>query len=921
MEKQHQLDFEKRTQALLAQMTLDEKLMLLTTHHNAIPRLDMKEFYIGTEVARGYVGREAEKVSTVFPQPVGLTGTFDTELMHQLGEIAADEARAYYNEDPRGGLALWGPTVDMVRDPRWGRTEEAYGEDVCLAGEMTAAYTKGMAGDNGRHYKTLPTLKHFCANNNEEHRGDCNAYLPPRLKYEYYYAAFMNAIRFGGAKSIMAAYNEINGVPALCNPELNTILKKQWGLWFVVSDGGDFSQNVTYHHYCDTHAESLSYALKAGADTMTDGEDLVRNAAKEALASGLITESDIDLAVSNALFARFALGQFDADCPYNDIGKGVIDSDAHKKINERATREQVTLLKNNGILPLKHSLSKIAVVGALADENLMDWYTGYSSGDISILQGMKAEFAQSEILHDSLWDYVCIKAPNGKYLSTKENGDIIADAETVGDAELFEWQDWGENWNNLFSVKYRRYVRLFDDNSFRLHNRRIYDWYTRETLNKTEYFGKYILAEFLHGRRVVCDADGNLSVRPQTAVTHDCLFDIEVVESGKDRATNIAASCDCVIYCVGNHPVQVAKECYDRKTLALNIQPGMATHLHAHNPNTILTVVSSYPYSICAEQETLPGILYTSHAGAYLGSAVAQTLSGNNNPAGRLALTWYRSEADLPDLLNYDIETAKSTYMYFEGKPLYPFGHGLSYSAFTYEGLTLHRKENGSLLASLRITNTSAWDGDEVVQLYFTVADSQVTRPRKKLCGFARVFVSAGETKDVEITIPEHILQIYDVRREYMITEGGRYHFFAGASCEDIRLENTLDLAGSSLGIRPDHFPAERYDASKNIKIFFSKTLSRHYIRVCGWGGDASYGGVPFLGKTKLTLLASSVQGPANITINFGDKENVVIPVAPSNAYDDFVPYTVDLPQDLPETGMVSLSAGDGVGILSIALI
>ena len=195
--------FLSRARELLDKLTEEEKLGLLTTHHEAVERLGLGEFFIGTEVARGYVGREREKVSTVFPQPVGLASTFDKELMYKLGEIAGNEARAYYNADKKGGLALWGPTVDMVRNPLWGRTEEAYGEDVCLTGELSAAYTKGMAGvnDDG-YYKTIPTLKHFCANNNEADRGSCSAYLTPRQRHEYYYAAFENAIRNGANQRI-----------------------------------------------------------------------------------------------------------------------------------------------------------------------------------------------------------------------------------------------------------------------------------------------------------------------------------------------------------------------------------------------------------------------------------------------------------------------------------------------------------------------------------------------------------------------------------------------------------------------------------------------------------------------------------------------------------------------------------------------
>ena len=246
-----------RARELVSQLTLDEKLGFLTTHHKPVERLGLSEFRIGTEITRGFVGRSEDRYSTVFPQPIGLAGTFDKELMYELGSIAGDECRAYFNSGSGSDLCVWGPTVDMERDPRWGRTEVAYGEDVCLAGEMTAAYTRGLAGNDPVYVKTVPTLKHFCANNNEKDRGSCNAFLPPRLKYEYYYAAFRTAIESGGARSVMASYNEIDRLPALCNPELKTVLKYKWGLWFAVTDGGDFSQNVAYHEFTDRHSQTL----------------------------------------------------------------------------------------------------------------------------------------------------------------------------------------------------------------------------------------------------------------------------------------------------------------------------------------------------------------------------------------------------------------------------------------------------------------------------------------------------------------------------------------------------------------------------------------------------------------------------------------------------------------------------------------
>lgn len=916
--------FYEKAKELISKLTLEEKLMLLTTHQNTVERLSIPEFYIGTEVARGYVGRSNDRISTVLPQPEGLAATFDRELMEILGEIAGNEARAYYNEEKNGGLCLWGPTVDMVRDIRWGRTEEAYGEDVFLAGELTARYTKGMAGDNGTFYKTIPTLKHFCANNNEEGRGSCNAYLPLRLKYEYYYAAFENAIRYGGAKSIMAAYNEINGVPGICNPELQSILKDIWGLWFVVSDGGDFSQTVMSHRYCETHSQSLAMSLKAGADIMTDNEILVRNAARAALEKGELTEADIDAVLANVVFARYKLGQFD-ECPYDSITKEVIDCKEYSDANLRATREQIVLLKNNGLLPIKNSPKRIAVVGALADENLMDWYTGYSSGDVSVLNGVKASYPSSDITYDSLWDIVSVKAPNGKYLSAKENGDVVADADTVGEAELFELQDWGENWNNFFSVKYKRYVRMFDDGKtceIKLNNRVIYDWFTRETFNFKKHFGKTIIEEFLNHRRIACNENGELSVITNKAVSDNCLYDIKVEFSADERAKRLAKENDLVIYCVGNHPVQVAKECYDRKTLALNIQEGMASKLSEMNENTVMVLVSSYPYAICEEQENVPAIIYTTHAGQHLGTAVADVIAGRYNPAGRLPLTWYRSENDLPDIMEYDIENGKTTYMYFDGKPLYAFGFGKSYTSFEYADLKISKACDG-YIANLNVTNTGVVDGDEVVQIYYTVNNSVVTRPIRKLCGFERVNISAGETKNISVAIPSHILRFYDVRSKQMMIEEGEYTFIAAASSDDARLTATSFVEGTLPTTREAQFTADSYEDCKNVKIFYSKNLLRNYIRATGNNGSATYNAVAFKGKSKLIVTAQSTVSEVTLSAVFNKNKELVseITVTPSNALDDFAQYVLDIPNGLPDEGSLTINLSSNSAILDITLI
>lgn len=903
---------------LTSELTLDEKLDLLTTHHHAVERLGMKEFYIGQEVARGFVGRSDEHYSTVFPQPIGLAGTFDRELMSELGDIAGTECRAFYNKTGTGGCCVWGPTVDMERDPRWGRTEEAYGEDVFLAGEMTAAYTSAMAADNGTYLRTVPTLKHFCANNNEKTRINCNAVLPQRLKYEYYYAAFMNAIRFGGARSVMTAYNEINGLPAMLNPDLRTILKEQWGMWFTVTDGGDFGQTVTAHEYGDSHAQVLAQALKAGCDTMTDVDTLVRKAAEKALAEGLLTEADIDESVRNTLYARAKLGHFTDDCPFDSITYDDVDTEQSQAVNLRAALEQVTLLKNDGMLPLRDISGKIAVCGPLADENLMDWYTGISRREVSVKDGMAVEFPQCGIVHDSLWDIVAVKAENGKYLSAKEDCTLAADADIPGDAELFELQDWGEGWLDLFSVKYKRYVRNTDGRLL-LHNRKIYDWFTHETFNiyRHDGTGKSVIEEYLGHQRLTL-TDGGLCFTHGRTVRAECLFTIETVSRGEDRSREIAGKCGTVVYCTGNYPVQVAKECFDRRTLALNIQPGMALTLHEANPRTVMTVISSYPYSINAENSELPAIVWTSHAGPHLGTAVARTLSGANAPAGRLAMTWYKSELDLPDITDYDIESAGTTYMYFRGEPLYPFGYGLSYADFRYSGLHVERTSDGAE-ATIEVENISGTDSAEVVQLYFTVKDSAVSRPLKKLCGFERVMLKAGEKATVRIAIPEHIWQIYDVRRGVMMTEEGEYTFLAGRSSADIRAEATLAVNGDKLGVRSTSFGADSFDSAHGLTVNYSRALMRHFITCRGWGAGAVYGGVDFTGKTRLILNVSAALNSGELNVEMCGKK-ACISIGPSDGFEDFRQYTAEIPSNVSGIGELAVSLQDHMSLLDITV-
>lgn len=911
------LPVEERLSDLLGRLTTEEKINMLSSHMAAVPRLEIGEWYVGTEAARGFVGRTDEEISTVFPQPIGMASMFDPELMYRIGEITGNEARYYYQKNPNSKLMLWGPTVDMERDPRWGRTEEAYGEDPFLTGEMTKAYTKGMAGEDSFYLKTIPTLKHFCADNNEADRGSCSANVEPRTLHEYYYRAFKPAITEGGAHSIMAAYNELSGVPAVMNPDLQKLLKDEWGLDFVVTDGGDFSQNLLMHKCVETHGEALALCIKNGADSMTDPEDMVAAAAKDALKRGLITEADIDKAVGNVLYGRFRLGEFDEEHPYKNM-KVAVDSEESRAVNREAAMKQICLLKNDGILPLDKN-TKVALVGPLADENYCDWYTGRASYAVSIKQGMENEFGRDNILFDNGYDIVAIKScKNGKYLTVFEDGAVKAASEKITDSTLFEMHDWGFGSINFKSCTNGKYV--IENGTYKAISKTPYEWFIREWFKPTLFEGKYSFRSWHDwAMDIFVNENDELAVRRAARMTPDKQFEIEIVSRGTERVKKLAESADKAIVCVGNHPMQVARECYDRPDIILpESQSRLVSAVYGANPNTVLAVVSSYPYAINAEKEKLPAIVYTSHAGAELGTAFAASISGRNNPAARCPMTWYKSIHELPDIKDYDIITNNTTYMYFDGEPLFPFGHGLSYSKFEYSGFTAVQQGN-TVKISVTVKNVSERDGDEVVQIYFKANEPRVKRPLRQLCGFKRVNIKAGESVAVNIDVPLSALEFYDVTREKLCTESGVYTFSAGASSLDIRCTCETKITGEVIPPRNMAYvtKAKNYDGKDNISLNFSYDKNDHYVISGDWGGSIVFESADMDNYTCAELLCSAPCLGKKIEIYAGEKLIGSADIKPSPRSDGFELYTVSLEQ---VSGVMPLKIrlGGMLGIYSV---
>lgn len=879
------LPFEERAKDLLSRLTREEKVGMITSQLDDIPRLGIKKTHIGTEIARGVVNRDQKRETTILPQPWGMAAMFDDALMEQLGDMAGDETRITHDMEERpSSLELFGPTIDMERDPRWGRNEEAYGEDPCLTGKMSAAYCRGLTGEDEKYLKTAPLLKHFYANNYENERQTTNANITPRLKHEYYLKAFEPAVREGRAPGLMTAYNCINGVEGVNNPDVSEICKKEWGMTFAVSDGGDFGQNVAAHRTYENHAQSMGDILGVGADMMLDSRSMVDPAVREALEKGYLTEENLDKAVYSTLLLRFKLGDFDEDHPYAHIDPAKLASPAHKALAVKAAKESVILLENRGMLPLTDDgKCTVAVVGPLANENYTCWYCGYAPNQTPVVKGFREKLGEDRVLFDEGFDHVRIRSEKtGKYLRIAENGAVYADADE-NTADLFERADWDFGAWTLRSVRTGKYLtedkNFFDetpqdenavtiDPGMNCTADVVFGWFVKELLYAKEEDGVLYLDTWQH--RAVAVNDENKLVAK--AGFGDCpckQFTLEVVSSGAERVAELAQRADHVIVCAGNQPLINAREEYDRPDIRLpKAQTALLNAAAAANESTLLYLVTGYPFAINKEKDTAKAVLCSTHLGPCLGHVAAATVFGENNPAGRTPTTWYRSVRDLPALDDYDIAKNHVTYLYFRGKPLYAFGYGLSYTTFAYSNLTV-KQENGEVIATVNVQNTGALGGDEVVQLYMSLPGSLRVRPIHALKAFKRVHIQAGETVTITLNFKIDDLAVWCNGRKIYTVESGVYKMEVGAASDDIRLAADVEIAGEAFPGRPGFFKQEAIDADDYSGVTFltDKRDGETYVEAKDFRSFLVYKNMDLTGCNAFECAMSAPSGDVEILL------------------------------------------------------
>lgn len=844
------LPLETRVNDLVSRFTLEEKIHLMCQYQDEVPRLGVKKYKHGTEAAHGiaWLGE-----ATMFPQPVGLACTWDEDLLRRVGEVIGTEARGFFRRDPAlNGLTLWAPTVDMERDPRWGRNEEAYGEDPVLAGKLTASLARGIQGDHPFYLRAVASLKHFIGNNNEADRGECSVSIDPRNMREYYLKAFEIPFKEGGAQSMMTSYNSVNGVPANLNPQVNEIVKREWGMnGFVVSDAGDVLGTVNDHKYVDSYKEAVARSIKSGIDSITDDHPISKQAIRDALADGSLTENDLDIALRNAFRVRFRLGEFDPEerNPYAAIGESAILAPAHREVALEAARKNVVLLKNEGAaLPLDAARArKVAVVGPLADVVYRDWYSGTLPYAVTPLDAIRAKLrdAGGETLHASGRDRLKLAA-NGRFVAARPDGKLALAADSAEGAETFALTDWGWRAHSLVAESNGCFVATADDVHAAADSNEIFGWFTKEALLVDRLAEGKLRLSAWNNARIGIGEDGLLTVDPELAEERSSLgspeeraaagmaaagnvdaadFETVVATDGLQEAVAAAQAADAAIVFVGNHPLINGKETIDRPDLTLpEAQERLIREVHAANPNTIVVIVGSYPFAVGWADEHVPAILYTSHAGPELGTALADVLFGDYAPAGRLNMTWYRGVDQLPDIMEYDIIKGDRTYRYFQGDALYPFGHGLTYSAFEYEGFRLSSPRIGDgeeIVVSVNVRNAGDRAGEEVVQLYGSARQSRVKRPLKQLLGFRRVRIPAGGSELVQFTVKASELAFWDVTRDRWCLESGTWQLRAGRSSGDAACAAELQVEGETVPPRNLRLPtaAVNYDDYEGVVI------------------------------------------------------------------------------------------------------
>jgi beta-glucosidase len=845
---------EQRAADLVHLMTLEEKASQLVNQARAIPRLNVPAYDWWSEALHGV----AADGTTEFPEPIGLAATFDVPGVHAMavdigieGRIKHAQAEHAGHSNVMEGLDFWAPNLNIFRDPRWGRGQETYGEDPFLSARMAVTFVTGMQGDDPHYYRVISTPKHYAVHSGPEptrHFADVDVSRHDQL--DTYEPAFRAAVTEGKAGSVMCAYNAINGQPACANEFLlQDQLRGKWGFQgYVVSDCGAVRDIFTGHHYRPTQAQSSAISLERGMDNecfdfakVSDDHDYKPYI--EAVQQGYLSESAIDTALIRLFTARIKLGMFDPPemVPFTKIDEKELDSPLHRALARKLANESMVLLKNDGTLPFKSGITKIAVVGPLADQTrvLLGNYTGTPTHTVSMLEGLKAEFSSATITFVPGTQFLrndgnpvpdnLLTTPDGKPGLKADYGnwqgrELVPGARPAPllsrvepNIDLSESSLPAEAAGKKFiGVQWTGFLTPPDSGDYLIGLRA--DGFAMVMADR-----KMVAMEFrshgveasigrVHldkGQKVALSITyGNMGGGPARAQ----LIWAKVDNAPSPEAVAAARNADVVIAVVGisnrlegeempvNQPGFLGG---DRTSIDLpEPEEALIEAVAATGKPLVVVLMNGSALAVNWSSEHANAILEAWYSGEEGGAAIAETLSGKNNPAGRLPVTFYRSINQIPNFEDYSMEGR--TYRYFQGKPLYPFGYGLSYTTFRYSDLSLPQAEVNAgdpVGADVTVTNTGTVAGDEVVQLYLKFPAVKGA-PLIALRGFERVHLDPGASQKVHFELKNRDMSMV-TDDGHPIIAGGDYTISIGGGQPDtgapgvrghFRVEGQIDL-------------------------------------------------------------------------------------------------------------------------------
>jgi beta-glucosidase len=835
------LPLEQRVDDLIGRMTLEEKVSQMRDHAVAIPRLSIPKYDWWNE---GLHGVAFAGYATNFPQVIGMAATWDTDLVHQMGETVSTEARAKYNEAMRHdqreaffGLTFWGPNINIFRDPRWGRGQETYGEDPFLTSRMGVAFVSGMQGSDPKYFRVVSTPKHYAVHSGpESKRHSFNVDVSPHDLEDTYLPAFRATVTEAHAQSVMCAYNAIDGVPACASTMLlRDHLRDAWKFdGYVVSDCAAVADIYNGHHYSADMPHAAAAAVKASTDLECGfGTGQAFPSLIDAVHQGLIKEADLDNALRRLFQARFKLGMFDppSSFPYGQIPATEVNSPEHRQLSLRAARESIVLLKNQGhTLPLQAGIARIAVVGPTAElvQSLQGNYNGPPPSPVYPLDGIEKRFSSARVAYaqgSTLVEGFAMpiehtalhpaKGPGdgltGEYFSspdlsgtpvlTRTDRNVNFNWDKVVPVNGLQRDNYSVRWSGSFTPpapgEYKLGVRanycyacenaegfrLFLDGKLLVESGGRTTGERGAVIDAPVTFSDAkphpISLEYFH---TTGTAGIDLTWQAPAAVLRE-----EAVEAAKESEVTIAF--------VGLSPSLEGEEMPvklagfsggDRTSIDLPApQEDLLKALAATGKPLVVALQNGSALAVNWGEEHAAAILEAWYPGEEGGTAIAETLAGDNNPAGRLPLTFYSSLSQIPPFEDYSMRGR--TYRYFAGKPLYGFGFGLSYTSFTYNNLRitpLSVRAGDSVNVEGDVQNTGAMAGDEVVELYLMQPRGFET-PLRVLAGFKRVHLALGKSAHISLAIDPRSLGQVDQKGHRVIVPGEYTVSLGGAQPQD----------------------------------------------------------------------------------------------------------------------------------------